>query len=61
MYEVYAIKKHWFGPIKEIITNYNSEEEDERFLPGIFGEKRLDCRLKCIRNNSDCQICNRIV
>ena len=61
MYEVYAIKKHWFGPIKEIITNYNSEEEDERFLPGIFGEKRLDCRLKCIRNNSDCQICNRVV
>ena len=37
------------------------KEEDERFLPGIFGEKRLDCRLKCLRNNNDCQICNRVV
>ena len=60
LYQVYAIKKQWFGQLKEIITNYKSDQ-DERYLPGIFGEKRLKCRLKCMRNPTDCQICDRIV
>ena len=59
LYEVYAKDKKWFGKLNEIIVGYEGEE-DSRFIIPLFGEKRLDCDKRCMKDGS-CRICDRII
>lgn len=61
LYEVYAKEEKWFGLLKEIILNYNGDE-DNRFLISLFGERRLNCKKRCMYEvDQTCHICDRIV
>lgn len=61
LYEIYAKGQRWFGLLKEIIINYEGDE-DNRFIISPFGEKRLNCRKRCMREiEPTCHICDRII
>lgn len=58
LYDVYAIKKEWFGPLKEIIRDFNNEL-DSRYVVPRFAENRIKCGKRCAKNSS-CSICETI-
>ena len=59
LYEVYAKDKKWFGLLNEIIINYNGQE-DNRFIFPNFGNARLNCGKRCLKQKT-CKICDRIL
>lgn len=56
--EIYKTKKTWFGPLKEIIQNLDSDIDGSR-MTTIFGDRRLICNHKCMRGR-ECDICGAI-
>ena len=59
LYEVYSKDKKWFGLLNEIIFGYNGDEDD-RFIFPNFGNARLNCGKRCLKQKS-CKICDRIL
>lgn len=53
---VYTENKTWPGNLKLLITNLNSNV-DNRGIPDDFGEARLNCQQKCVKNGS-CHFCD---
>lgn len=58
-YEIYAQDKKWFGPLNEIIINYQGDD-DNRFILPIFATMRSNCKKRCAYQSNTCQICNSI-
>lgn len=59
LYEAYSQEHKWFGKLKEIIIGYQGEE-DNRFIIPKFGQMRLNCEKRCLKDES-CQFCDRII
>lgn len=57
-YKIYAINQSWFGSLKEIIFNYDSDEDNRTILPE-FALYRKNCKRKCLEGGT-CFICDRI-
>ena len=57
-YDIYAKDKRWYGQLKEIIYGLHSEIDSRRILP-IFAERRINCGMRCLKNNK-CKICENI-
>ena len=57
LYKIYKDEK-WFGKLKEIIPNFNSEL-DSRFILPNFAKYRVKCGKKCLKGGK-CKICERI-
>jgi len=57
LYKIYKDKK-WFGKLKEIIPNFDSEL-DSRFIIPHFAKQRIKCGKKCLKGGK-CKICERI-
>lgn len=55
--KIYSEDKHWPGNLKKLIYNLK-EDVDNRGLPEEFGQVRLNCRQKCMRNKT-CHFCER--
>ena len=55
--KIYKDKK-WFGKLKEIIPNFDSEL-DSRFIIPHFAKQRIKCGKKCLKGGK-CKICERI-
>lgn len=61
LYKIYTKDNKWFGKLNEIIVGYEGEE-DNRFIISNFGEKRLNCKKRCMCGiEPNCHICDRIV
>ena len=60
LYEIYGIKHKWLGELKEIIVNYQGDENNKTLIPE-FGTYRLRCQRKCLIDNNSCKICDRII
>lgn len=60
LYEIYGIKHKWLGKLKEIIINYQGEEDNKTLIPE-FGQYRSRCQRKCLIDNNFCKICDRII
>lgn len=58
IYTIYAIKQNWSGKLNEIIIGYK-DDDDNRFLYPAFGTRRLNCKWKCLSDDS-CHSCNYI-
>lgn len=58
-YKIYAIDKKWFGKLKEIIIDFDSEI-DNRCILSKFGPKRIECGKKCAKGKP-CNVCSAIV
>lgn len=54
--EIYKNKKEWFGPLNEIISNFDSPIDGKHILP-IFGQRRLYCKKRCMHGTT-CGICS---
>ena len=60
LYEVYAEKQQWFGQLDEIIIGYKGNL-DNKFVIPRFGEKRLNCGKRCMKNiEPTCHFCDRV-
>lgn len=57
-YKIYAKDKQWYGRLKEIISNFNSEL-DGRFTHPLWISRRIKCGKKCLKG-SRCDMCNTI-
>lgn len=57
-YDIYAKDKKWYGQLKEIIYGFHSEIDSRRILP-IFAERRVNCGMRCLKNNK-CKMCDNI-
>ena len=57
-YKVYAKDKKWFGPLREIILDFNSDIDNKYVIPR-FAEKRISCGKNCLKGGL-CSRCNRI-
>lgn len=55
LYRIYAEQKEWPGELKTIISNLRFEGTN-RMIPPEFGERRLDCKQKCLTSRR-CKIC----
>ena len=53
-YKIYKIDKQWFGPLNEIIKDFNSEIDNKYIIPR-FGQMRRVCGKKCLKGG----ICSR--
>lgn len=58
LYNIYANDKQWYGRLKEIISNFNSEL-DGRFTHPLWISRRIKCGKKCLKG-SRCDMCNTI-
>lgn len=57
-FTIYNKDKKWFGKLKEIIYNFNSDL-DSRYIIPRFAEKRMNCHKECIKGGR-CRRCDRI-
>lgn len=57
-FEVYKIKKRWFGPLNEIIKSFNSDI-DNKFIIPKFAEMRIRCNKICLKGGK-CSRCEQI-
>lgn len=57
-FHIYKEKKEWFGKLKEIIIDFNSDLDNKYVLPR-FAEKRFSCNKNCIKGGT-CRICYNI-
>ena len=57
-YKIYAKDKKWFGLLKELIIDFNSDIDNKYVIPR-FAEKRISCGKKCFKGGK-CSRCNRI-
>jgi len=57
-YNIYAIKKKWFGKLNEIIIDFNSEIDNKYIIPR-FAEMRIKCNKKCFKGGR-CRRCDII-
>lgn len=48
----------WFGPLREIIKDFNSDFDNKHILP-VFGATRVNCGKKCMRGRH-CTICDKL-
>lgn len=60
LYKVYAVKKYWFGPLKDLIQGLDSDVDNKTIIPAYFGTPRLGCEKKCV-SGGRCKICDRIL
>lgn len=60
IYFIYAKTHKWSGELKEIIPSFKDNIPNNYLLPK-FGEKRIDCKKKCLYSPDKCHICDRIV
>ena len=58
LYRIYAKEKKWFGPLKEVILDFNSDI-DSRYIIPIFAQKRLSCGRRCMKGKT-CHVCEAI-
>jgi hypothetical protein len=58
LYETYALKRKWFGPLKEIILGFEGETDNKCIIP-TFGEVRSRCGKRC-NKGKNCHICEKI-
>lgn len=58
LYHVYAEDKEWYGRLKEIIINLDSNL-DGRFTHPLWVTRRVRCGKKCLKG-SHCDMCNTI-
>ena len=56
LYDVYFHTKEWNGDLREIIKGL-STKVNSYYVLDPFGERRLDCRKKCLRGDN-CKTCN---
>ena len=55
LYRIYIEEHTWPGDLDMIITNFNATGQNA-FLPPDMGEKRLNCRQRCM-SRQPCHIC----
>ena len=60
MYRIYAKDHKWAGKLNEIIPSFKDDTPNNYLFPK-FGEKRIDCKKKCLYSPDKCHICERIV
>ena len=60
LYKIYAVKKYWFGALKDLIKGLNSDVDNKTIIPAYFGTPRLGCEKKCL-SGGRCKICDRIL
>lgn len=58
LYRIYAIDKKWFGPLKELITDFDSDL-DSRYIVPMFAERRVRCGRRCLKGRP-CHVCEAI-
>lgn len=58
IYKVYAIDEQWFGELRELIIGLQ-DDIDGRYIIPRFGEKRVLCAKKCMKNGK-CDLCNTV-
>lgn len=56
LYKIYAKDKQWFGPLNELILDFDSDI-DNRFIIPHFGLYRLKCGKRCLKGDK-CKICD---
>lgn len=59
IYEVYAIRKQWFGDLRGIIGTFFDEPLDNRAVLPIYGENRINCKMRC-KYGRGCHKCSTI-
>lgn len=57
-YNIYKIKKQWFGKLNEIILDFNSEIDNKYIIPR-FAEMRIKCGKNCLKGGN-CRRCEVI-
>ena len=57
-YNIYKIKKQWFGKLNEIILDFNSEIDNKYIIPR-FAEMRIKCGKNCFKGGH-CRRCEVI-
>lgn len=60
LYKIYAVKKYWFGALKDLIKGLNCEVDNKTIIPAYFGTPRLGCGKKCL-SGGKCRICDRVL
>lgn len=56
LYRIYAEQKKWPGPVRDLITNVDTNAMN-RLISPKFGERRIRCKQKC-QANSNCHFCS---
>jgi hypothetical protein len=58
LYETYALKEKWNGPLNEIIIGLE-DNVDSRYILPDFGKTRLHCNKRCLKGKR-CNMCETI-
>lgn len=53
--KIYKEDQKWFGPLKEIIIDFNNDLDNKYVVPH-FGERRLSCNKECLKGEK-CKMC----